>query len=78
MEYQCCIWQIVPHFLNLIFKNFYKKGENKPRCMGTMVLTHHDGLNIIQETVLINDIKIGPVVLDKKFFKVFSVNIWGK
>ena len=32
-------------FLKSDLQNFYKNAKNKPRCMGAMFLTHHDGLN---------------------------------
>ena len=57
--------------------------ENKPRPLVAMFFDESKWLEqswkrITKGTLLQNYIEIGPVVSDKKIFKVFYIDIWGK
>ena len=63
-----------------IFKVFYIHRENKPRPLVAMFFDESKWLEqswyrITKGTFLQNYIEIGPVVSDKKIFKVFYIDI---
>ena len=61
-----------------IFKVFYFiiYRENKPHFLAAVFLTNHDCLN--KETFLPSNIAFGQFVFDKKKFKIFYTDIYGK
>ena len=53
-------------------------GKISPPPSGHVFLTNHDGLNNLGGGFLPSYIEIGPVVSDKKNFKVFHMDIEGR